>query len=209
MSCSLHWSAYWLRLVASIHSSASCSSLHCGGRRRRGRAQHVVRSRHRRIDGPHSYAPYSARPCIARGSAHVRANACSVFRCRPGFSGQHCRAKPWRPNATKHRHRGRRWRFSTCDRLGCGYRPHWGGAAHSVPDHLLVDAPPTSGRCRSVVLANTPAPASQCCRSWLVRQKQNGRFSFTAFCWCQFRSCPAYSDLLEQSTARPRECPVR
>jgi hypothetical protein len=42
------------------------------GRRRRGRAQHVVRCR---FDGPHSYAPDSARPCIARGSAHVRAKA--------------------------------------------------------------------------------------------------------------------------------------
>ena len=69
--------------------------------------------------------------------------------------------------------------------------------------------PPISGRCRSVVLANTPVPASQCCRLWLVPPKQSGRFSFIASCWCRFRSCPAYSDLLEQSTARLQACPVR
>ena len=74
---------------------------------------------------------------------------------------------------------------------------------------IFLWTPPTSGRCRSIVLANTPVPASQCCRSWLARPKQNGRFSFTASCWCRFRSCPGHSDLREQSTARPRGCPVR
>ena len=35
------------------------------------------------------------------------------------------------------------------------------------------------------------------------------QISFTASCWCRFRSCPGHSDLREQSTARPRGCPVR
>jgi hypothetical protein len=74
---------------------------------------------------------------------------------------------------------------------------------------IFLWTPPTSGRCRSIVLVNTPAPASQCCRSWLARPQQNGRFSLTASCWCRFRSCPGHSDLREQSTARPRGCPVR
>jgi heme o synthase len=64
------------------------ASLHYRGRRRRGRAQHVVRRRYRPIDDPYRQASDSARPYIARRSARVRAGSCGVFYCRPAFCGQ-------------------------------------------------------------------------------------------------------------------------
>ena len=47
--------------------------------------------------------------------------------------------------ATKHRHRRRRRCASSGDRLGRRHRRHRAGAAHSLPDHLLLDATPFLG----------------------------------------------------------------
>ena len=87
-------------------------------------------------------------PCI-RPRAHSRRRFC------PGSCSQCCRGRAARlhdfllrrrlyrmvkaPNRSEHRHRGRRRRISSGDRLGCGDRRRRGPAARPVPHNLPLD----------------------------------------------------------------------
>ena len=137
------------------------SRILCIARRRRrvGRAQHVVRRRHRRADGAHGGASDPAR---ARDRATTRlpsassCRSCSVHDCSALLVNwvaggllaldhrllrRHLHDVAQAADAAEHRHRRRRRRLPAGDRLGRGRRARCRiESLAPVPHHLPVDA---------------------------------------------------------------------
>ena len=105
-------------------------------------------------------------------------------------------------HATKHRHWRCRRRASAGDRLDRRYRRDWARAAHSLLDHLPVDAAPFLGAVAQSYATNMAAPAFPCSRSLPEEPQRPGRLSSIAFFWCRYRCCPGRWDLPAHCTAR-------
>ena len=132
------------------------ADLHRGRRRRRGRAQYVVRRRYRRAHGAHRGAADPGRAASARRGAGLRPDAGGLLRRRARPFGQRARRGVARADhrflrrhlydvaqaldAAEHRHRRRGRRVAADDRLGGGDRQHLARTVLAVPHHLLLDA---------------------------------------------------------------------
>ena len=126
------------------------------GRGRGGRAQHVVRRRHRRPDAAHRKAADPARTYSARGGGGLWAFPRGVFGAEPWAAhqlgrgvasrGQHrllsrrVHALAEAANAAEHRDRRRGGRAAAHDRLGSRVAGRVVGELRALPDRLPLDA---------------------------------------------------------------------
>ena len=177
--------------------------LHRRRRRSLGRAQHVVRRRHRRADAAHRKPSHPARPRHARRGPHLRHHPghrlgrhAGPHRQLGGGRAVGLHHRLLRPrlydvaeaaHAAEHRHRRRRRRLSADDRLGGGDGLGRPREPRPVRDHLHVDAAALLGA-RALSHARLRARrGADAARGGRRPTRRASRSSSTRRCWCRSR----------------------
>ncbi len=176
-------------------AGADLAPRHRGGRGRVGRAQHVVRHRHRRPDEAHR------QPADPGGTAEARRCARHSASCSApspiatlGLASHWLAAGPAclhdlllrrrlhdvaeALDRAEHRHRRRGRRAAAGDRLGGHDRQRLSGAAPLLPHHLHVDAAAFLGALAVDERRLRSAPASRCCPTSPARRRPGARFFY-------------------------------